>query len=90
MIQKSGEFIFQGDADNFTNIVKSLTTESINEITHCSVVIMGEEIKPGNAKCLILTVIMGLLCIFPLCFFCCQWWKRVVSQIFRMDESTYR
>jgi hypothetical protein len=51
---------------------------------------MGEETKPGNAHCLILTFILGVLCIFPFLLFCCQWWKRAVSQVFRIEETTYR
>lgn len=66
-----------------------MSEEEIDKVVDCSICIIGEEIKPGNVKCLVLTLLIGVCCIFPFFFFCCQWWKRAVSQIFQIKEEIY-
>lgn len=61
-----------------------MTEEEIDAIVECNIYIIGEEIKPANLKCLVTTMLIGVCLVIPFFFFCCQWWKRVVSQIFQI------
>jgi len=84
------EFVFQGDADLLVNIMQKIEQKEIETVKNCTIMVLGDEIKPGSPKCFILTLVIGLICIFPFLFFCCQWWKRAVSQVFRINETAYR
>jgi hypothetical protein len=55
-----------------------------------NITIIGSKIKAGNLCCAISTIISGAFCIFPLCFMCCMWWKKIVSAIYELTPETYR
>jgi hypothetical protein len=40
--------------------------------------------------CQLTTIIAGSFCIFPLCFMCCNWWKKCVNPAYEVPIRTYQ
>ena len=38
---------------------------------------------------MICTTVWGGFLIFPMCFMCCDWWKKMVYPAYEVPESTY-
>lgn len=47
-------------------------------IQQANITIAGPKTKPANTCCMVSTLVCGTCCIFPLCFMCCAWWKKIV------------
>lgn len=39
--------------------------------------------------CLYSTIISGSILVFPLFFFCCDWWKRKVNVLYNVENQGY-
>lgn len=62
----------------------------MESITDASITVTGTLIKEASVGCMIATVVCGSIFIFPLCFMCCGWWKRTVSESYSIPLSTYQ
>ena len=40
--------------------------------------------------CMVCTFIAGGFLIFPLCFMCCNWWKKMVFPVFDIPMTTWQ
>lgn len=47
-------------------------------ISQANITIAGSQTSFGSDCCFILTIILGSFIIFPLCFMCCMWWRKIV------------
>lgn len=54
------------------------------------ITIVGGKTKSGDLSCLFATIMCGACCIFPLCFMCCMWWKKIVSPVYQLAPEAYR
>lgn len=54
-------------------------------IQQANITIAGTKTKSTNACCMISTLVCGTCCIFPLCFMCCAWWKKIVFPRFELS-----
>jgi hypothetical protein len=59
-------------------------------VTQATIMVTGTQIKEMNVGCLTCTIIAGSFCIFPLCFMCCNWWKKMVNPAFDVPVRTYQ
>lgn len=50
----------------------------------------GQMIKEFDMCCMVCTIIWGSFFIFPLCFMCCDWWKKAVYPAYDIPLSTYQ
>ncbi len=62
----------------------NLSTQQIN------IMLVGNKTKSSNPMCIFSTICFGMCCIFPLCFMCCNWWKKAVYPIYELSLQAYR
>jgi hypothetical protein len=42
------------------------------------ITVVGNKMSPYDCFCYTITYLLGACLIFPLCFMCCMWWKKMV------------
>lgn len=67
--------------------IQPMSSTSI--LSQLNITAVGAKTRAGNTCCLVLTMIFGCL-IFPLCFMCCAWWKKIVYPIYEINIEFYR
>ena len=60
------------------------TTAVTQVITQANITVAGRQTSMGSLCCALLTVILGVCLIFPLCFMCCMWWRKIVYPKYEM------
>lgn len=72
--------------------MQSMIAPQSNELTiqQANITLVGTKTKPGNTCCYVLTVIFGSLLIFPLCFLCCIWWRKIVFPTYELSQDAYQ
>lgn len=58
-------------------------------IQQANITLVGNKTKSSNIGCFILTFMFFCL-IFPLCFMCCEWWKKMVSPLYELTAQAYQ
>lgn len=53
-------------------------------IQQANITIAGTKTKSTNVCCMVSTLVCSC-CIFPLCFMCCAWWKKIVFPRFELS-----
>jgi hypothetical protein len=76
--------------DNFPAVVQQNTAVSGPPIYQATVTIVGNKTSATNNCCLCMTICFGAFLIFPLCFMCCGWWKKMVLPKYEINAETYR
>lgn len=57
-------------------------------IQQANITLVGNKTKSSNICCFIMTFMFFCL-IFPLCFMCCEWWKKIVSPLYELTAQAY-
>ena len=47
-------------------------------VYQANITIVGNKTSSRNSCCFCATYCLGSFLIFPLCFMCCMWWKKIV------------
>ena len=58
--------------------------------THLNMTVVGDKTQERNTCLQYLTLILGILFIFPCFFTCCKWWKILVHPKYEIAEEFYR
>jgi hypothetical protein len=58
-------------------------------LQQANITIAGIKTKGTNQCCIASTIILGGVCIFPLCFMCCDWWKKIAHPTYEISIETY-
>lgn len=74
----NGVFMYRGNPIGLQTRIDSMTPEEMSSIREATIMCTGTEIKTMNLCCFLFTVLCGGFLIFPLCFMCCDWWKKMV------------
>ena len=74
----NGMFMYKGNPVGLSSRMDSITYEEASSVKKANIICDGVEIKQINLCCFIFTFVCGSFLIFPLCFMCCDWWKRLV------------
>ena len=77
-------FCFNGNAYSFKTQVSELNKEDISKLKSLRINITGTQVKNMDTCCLYSTIISGSILVFPLFFFCCDWWKRKVNVLYNV------
>lgn len=67
-----------------------MVSDQPQTFTEAYIAVAGAKTSPGDLCCAILTIMLGVFCIFPLCFMCCMWWKKMVSPLYTLAPEFYR
>lgn len=59
-------------------------------LNEASLYIIGNKTHEENTNCQMLTCVCGMCLIFPLCFTCCEWWKKICHPQYEVNVETYR
>jgi hypothetical protein len=59
-------------------------------MNEASFFIVGNKTHQGNDCCYMLTIMFAVCLIFPFFFMCCDWWKKIVNQLYEVNIETYR
>jgi hypothetical protein len=59
-------------------------------IQQANITLVGTKSKPGNVWCYMFTILCASLVIFPLCFMCCMWWKKIVFPAYELSNEAYQ
>jgi hypothetical protein len=96
----NGMYTFIGNEMSFVVQAESITTPYQNtmmgqegqsgSIQQANLTIVGNKTKTPNNCCYILTILLGSLLIFPLCFICCMWWKKIVYPTYELSLQAYQ
>lgn len=72
--------------------MQSVMTTQGNEfsIQQANITLVGTKSKAVNNWCHVLTIMSGLILIFPLFFMCCMWWKKIVYPTYDLTMDAYQ
>jgi hypothetical protein len=59
-------------------------------IQQANITLVGTKSKPGNVWCYMFTILCAGFLIFPLCFICCMWWKKIVYPAYELSNEAYQ
>jgi hypothetical protein len=54
-----------------------------------NITLVGNKTKPSNMCCFLMTILCGSFFIFPLCFMCCMWWKKIAYPTYELSIDAY-
>jgi len=61
-----------------------------SRMIQANISIVGSKVKTSNGCCYTVTICFGSLLIFPLCFMCCGWWKKIAYPLYEISLDTYK
>ena len=61
-----------------------------NHFPKIDITVIGNKTSAYNACCYCFTMFFASLLIFPLCFMCCMWWKKIVYPKYEVNIEFYR
>lgn len=61
----------------------------ITDIQQANITLVGNKTKPGDMCCFMITIMFASCLIFPLCFMCCTWWKKIVYPMYELTAQAY-
>jgi len=76
--------------ENYEQFLQQNLNLNPQPVTQANLTIIGSKTATTNTCCAISTLISGMCCIFPLCFMCCGWWKKIVNAKYEINTETYR
>jgi hypothetical protein len=78
--------------DNFGGFMQNqmMSGMPVVPIYQGNLTIVGNKTGMTNSCCYCLTMIFAAFLIFPFCFMCCMWWKKLVYPKYEMNVETYR
>jgi hypothetical protein len=82
-------FFFNGSSISLQTRLETMTDEEANKIIDATIVVTGREVQSHNNFAQCCTILWGSIFIFPLCFTCCDWWRRCVLPAYDIDFSVY-
>ena len=82
-------FYFMGNAMALETRLDAMTPEELTLFVDANITVTGIQIKPSDMCCYCCTIIWGSIVLFPLCFICCGWWKKIVYPAFDIPVSVY-
>ena len=59
-------------------VASMMAPQANMNMQQANITLVGSKTKASNNCCYIFTIICGSFIIFPLCFMCCMWWKKIV------------
>ena len=81
---------FNKEINNFHNYNQEFTVEHQGQsLRQYNITLIGDKVKPYNQCCRIATIITGIFFIFPFCFMCCDFWKKIVYPMYELQIKTY-
>ena len=90
-MQQQGIDTMGMDMGMFTQPAQFQPTWTVsNGVTHLNVTTVGQKTEQRNDCIRIVTMLLGMCLIFPLCFTCCMWWKKLVYPKYEVTEEVYR
>ena len=86
----NGTYMFAGPCISFeTRAPEVMTDPQAQTIKDINVTLNGNQVTSFGTCCFICTIIWGSILIFPLCFMCCEWWKKRVYPAAVVPISCY-
>ncbi len=58
-------------------------------LNSANLTVFGAKVETNSPKCVTFTYCLGGFLVFPLCFTCCTWWKKLVYPFYEIDISVY-
>lgn len=83
-------FIYSGNPMGLQTRIESFSQTELASIKQANIVCNGLEIKSYDICCMITTIVLGSILIFPLFFMCCEWWKKKVHPAYEIPIQTYK
>lgn len=83
-------FMYSGNAVGLQCKLEGLSYQEAQVYREATINCMGNQIKEVNTCCIVCTGIWGGILIFPICFMCCNWWKKIAMPAFEIPISTYQ
>ena len=86
----NGTYMYAGPCTSFeTRAPEIMTDPQGPTIKDVNLTLLGNQITSFGTCCFICTIIWGSIVIFPLCFMCCNWWKKMVYPTTIVPISSY-
>ena len=82
-------FYFAGNSISLQSRLNSMTDQDLSQITDATIVVVGSQIQELNTCGMVCTMVWGGFVIFPMCFMCCDWWKRCIYPAFDIAPAVY-
>lgn len=96
----NGTYFFAGNQNSAVNNFNTFPTFYMEQcnlnqgmqvpLNEGSFFIVGNKTNQANDCCYILTILFAICLIFPFFFMCCDWWKKMVYQLYEVNVETYR
>ena len=91
----NGSYTHAANQMTICNQLEQLPTQAQNmaqngtPINHLQLIIIGTKVEEGNTACTIVTIVFAFL-LFPIFFFCCNWWKKITNPKWEINTTTYQ
>lgn len=77
-------FMYHGNPIGLQTRLDQINTQANSNIREATISCTGTQVSETNVCCIICTAIWGGILIFPMCFMCCDWWKRIAYASFNV------
>jgi hypothetical protein len=84
-----GLFYFNGNSLSLQSRLDSMTDADAEMIVDANITVTGTQIQTMNTFSFICTLLLGSILIFPLCFMCCDWWRRCTLDAHDVAPAVY-
>lgn len=89
MMNSATHFVFIGNPISLQSKLQSATDEQYQNYRDATINVTGTQLQALNISSLITTAICGGFLLFPLLFFCMNWWKRCTYPTFTIPATVY-
>ena len=90
MMNNPAHFLYIGNPISFQGRIQSITDEQFQNFRDATVTVTGTQLQALNTASLIMTAMCGGFLIFPLIFFCMNWWKRCTYPAYTIPTTVYQ
>lgn len=77
---------YSGNAFSLSRRFSSISDRELQQYKEVRMNVTGSQIKEGNRCCVLWTIIMGSIFLFPLFFICCDWWKKMTNKLYHVEN----